>query len=117
MYVACMYVCYVCMYVRIYVCRDDLSSWNCEFSEMLPIFTLKRINLLERIFLNALNYDLFVSPSGYAKYNIALDHVSHSHSHTAAAATSKQRERRRERGENGVGERYCLINVCMYVCM
>ena len=40
---------------------DDLSSWNIEFAEVFPIFTLKDINALERLFLEGLKYNLFVS--------------------------------------------------------
>ena len=51
---------------------DDLSSWNIEFADLFPIFTLQSINHLERIYLEGLKYNLFVSASTYAKYYFAL---------------------------------------------
>lgn len=47
---------------------DDLSLCNIEFSNLLPILTLNKINKLEGLFLNALKYDLYISSSLYAKY-------------------------------------------------
>ena len=51
---------------------DDLSSWNIEFSNLLPRITLRNINILEGLFLNALEYDLYISSSEYARYYFAL---------------------------------------------
>eukprot|EP01006_Ploeotia_vitrea_P053647 TRINITY_DN67805_c7_g1_i1.p1 TRINITY_DN67805_c7_g1~~TRINITY_DN67805_c7_g1_i1.p1 ORF type:complete len:573 (-),score=276.20 TRINITY_DN67805_c7_g1_i1:49-1767(-) len=63
---------------------DDLGSWNIEFAEMFPVFTLRDVNDLERRFLNALSFDLFISGSLYAKYYFGLRAMRH----TAAAPTS-----------------------------
>jgi len=51
---------------------DDLASWNVEFSELFPCLGIKEINHLEKMFLNEMAYDLFVSGSMYAKYYFAL---------------------------------------------
>lgn len=51
---------------------DDLSSWNIEFANLLPILSLSNINKLEGLYLNALQYDLYISSSEYAKYYFAL---------------------------------------------
>jgi len=57
---------------------DDLASWNIEFAELFPILGLKEINDLEKLFLTKLDYQLFVSPSIYAKYYFALRQVRQS---------------------------------------
>lgn len=54
---------------------DDVSLWNVEFHELFPIFAMKDINLLERRFLEALQYDLHISSSIYAKYFFFLRSV------------------------------------------
>eukprot|EP01083_Nonionella_stella_P023947 66250_1 len=51
---------------------DDLSSWNIEFANLLPILSLPNINKLEGIYLQALDYDLYISSSEYARYYFAL---------------------------------------------
>ena len=51
---------------------DDLSAWNVEFSNLLPMLSLQAINKLEGIYLTALDYDLYISSSEYAKYYFAL---------------------------------------------
>jgi len=51
---------------------DDLASWNVEFSELFPCLGIKAINHLEKMFLNEMSYNLFVSGSMYAKYYFAL---------------------------------------------
>lgn len=51
---------------------DDLSSWNVEFSDIFPIFTLHEINTLEKLFLHELNYNLIISGKEYARYYFAL---------------------------------------------
>jgi len=58
---------------------DDLSSWNIEFSELFPIFTLKEINMLEKLFLQELNYNLFISGTEYARYYFALRGLRYTH--------------------------------------
>ena len=51
---------------------QDLNCWNVEFASVLPDFSLKSINQLERAFLKYLRYSLFISGSVYAKYYFAL---------------------------------------------
>jgi hypothetical protein len=51
---------------------QDLGSWNVEFSEIYPKFSLRHINQLERLFCQRLNWDLYISSSLYAKYYFAL---------------------------------------------
>jgi hypothetical protein len=51
---------------------DDISVWNVEFAECFPIFGLKMINQMERYMLEALDYQLYISSSEYAKYYFAL---------------------------------------------
>merc|ERR1719433_599013 len=51
---------------------DDLASWNIEFAELFPVFSLTEINALEVLFLKQLNYNLFISGSDYARYYFAL---------------------------------------------
>jgi hypothetical protein len=51
---------------------QDLSSWNVEFSEIYPQFSLQNINRLERLVVNHLKWDLYISSSLYAKYYFAL---------------------------------------------
>lgn len=52
--------------------NPDLSSWNCEFSDIYPVFTNKVINILEREFLGALSYNLYISGGTYAQYYFHL---------------------------------------------
>lgn len=54
---------------------DDLSSWNIEFSNLLPLLSLPSINKLEGIYLQSLQYDLYISSSEYARYYFALRSV------------------------------------------
>lgn len=51
---------------------QDLPSWNVEFSQIFPQFSLQSINRLERLFINQLKWDLYISSSLYAKYYFAL---------------------------------------------
>jgi len=60
---------------------DDLSSWNIEFSELFPIFTLKEINMLEKLFLQEINYNLFISGTEYARYYFALRGLRYTNEH------------------------------------
>jgi len=51
---------------------QDLGSWNVEFTEIYPQFSLQNINKLEREFCQALSWNLYISSSLYAKYYFAL---------------------------------------------
>jgi hypothetical protein len=51
---------------------DDHSSYNAEFAEIMPLFTLPDINELERRFLTTLNYNFSISSSEYARYYFGL---------------------------------------------
>ena len=51
---------------------DDLSMWNVDFSNVCPSFTLHRVNELEFAMLEALNYEVRVPASEYAKYYFHL---------------------------------------------
>jgi len=51
---------------------QDLSSWNVEFATIFPQFSLASINRLERMFVNCIKWDLYISSSLYAKYYFAL---------------------------------------------
>lgn len=56
---------------------DDLCSWNIEFSNLISILTLANINKLEGLYLDAIQYDLYISTSEYAKYYFALHGLKH----------------------------------------
>lgn len=60
---------------------DDISSWNVEFSELFPCLGLEQINYLEKLFLQEMGYDLFVSGSMYARYYFALRGLRYSNEH------------------------------------
>lgn len=54
---------------------DDLSMWNADFSQTCPAgvhFTLQRVNELELAVLSALQYQVKVPASEYAKYYFLL---------------------------------------------
>jgi len=51
---------------------QDLSSWNVEFANVYPQFSLDAINRLELQFLSMIKWDLYVSCSLYARYYFAL---------------------------------------------
>jgi hypothetical protein len=55
---------------------QDLSSWNVEFSEIMPQYSLNSINKLERTFCEEIKWDLYISSSAYAKYYFALRSLS-----------------------------------------
>ena len=62
-------MCLVLIFVEVW---DDLASWNIEFAELFPQMGLKNVNNLEKCYLTALDYKLFISGSEYAKYYFAL---------------------------------------------
>lgn len=51
---------------------QDWSSWNIEFANVYPQFSLESINRLELQFLKMVKWDLYISSSLYAKYYFAL---------------------------------------------
>ena len=51
---------------------DDLSMWNVDFSNILPTFTLQKINDLELKLLEELGFIIRVSAGEYAKYYFHL---------------------------------------------
>lgn len=51
---------------------QDLSSWNSEFSQIYPEFSLEAINKLEVLFCKEIKWNLYISSSAYAKYYFAL---------------------------------------------
>jgi len=52
---------------------DDESYENADFAKLCqPLYTLKQINLMERIFVQVLSYDLGVTPSEYASIYFKL---------------------------------------------
>lgn len=51
---------------------QDLSSWNSEFAQIYPQFSLQAINRLEGLFCQDIKWDLYISSSSYAKYYFAL---------------------------------------------
>lgn len=55
---------------------QDLNCWNVEFSQVYPQYTLDSVNRLEREFVQALRWDLFISGALYAKYYFALRSMS-----------------------------------------
>jgi Cyclin, N-terminal domain len=51
---------------------QDMNSWNIEFSNFYPQYSLHAINQLESQFLKYIKWDLYISGSLYAKYYFAL---------------------------------------------
>jgi hypothetical protein len=51
---------------------QDLSSWNIEFANVYPQYSLDAINRLEVQFLQMVKWDLYIPSSLYAKYYFAL---------------------------------------------
>ncbi len=51
---------------------DDESFENDNFAKAFPQYTTKEINELERVFLQFIDYNLYVKSSDYAKYYFIL---------------------------------------------
>jgi hypothetical protein len=51
---------------------DDLNSWSVEFAAIYPQYTVYAINLMERLFVSKIGFNLFISSSVYARYYFAL---------------------------------------------
>lgn len=60
---------------------DDRSLINAQFAMICPMFSLDKLNLLEQVYLRALQFDISVSPHLYAKYYFELRTLSADHSH------------------------------------
>ncbi|KAJ1451202.1 hypothetical protein M885DRAFT_499715 [Pelagophyceae sp. CCMP2097] len=58
---------------------QDCASWNIEFSVVFPQFSLAAINALERNFVAAVGWDMYISQSLYAKYYFALRSLNEKH--------------------------------------
>jgi Cyclin len=58
---------------------QDLSTWNVEFSNVYPQYSLENINKLELQFLRMIKWDLYISSSLYAKYYFALRSLEGKH--------------------------------------
>eukprot|EP01031_Cornospumella_fuschlensis_P027841 gene27841-33622_t len=55
---------------------QDLSSWNVEFADIYPQFSLESINKLEALFCKEIEWNLNISSSMYAKYYFGLRSLS-----------------------------------------
>jgi hypothetical protein len=51
---------------------QDLSTWNAEFTDIVSEWPLSGVNELERRFVSALGFDLFISQETFARYYFAL---------------------------------------------
>ena len=51
---------------------DDQASYVVDFTSVLPLLTVRQMGRLERIFVQQLQYTLYISSSEYAKYFYAL---------------------------------------------
>ena len=58
---------------------QDCASWNIEFSVVFPQFSLAAINALERNYVTAVGWDMYISQSLYAKYYFALRSLNEKH--------------------------------------
>jgi len=55
---------------------QDQGTWNIDMAEIFPQYSLQNINKLERTFCSEINWDLYISPSVYAKYYFALRSIT-----------------------------------------
>lgn len=51
---------------------DDESFENKNFSQAFPMFDVIQINEMERVFLNFIDYNLYIKGADYAKYYFIL---------------------------------------------
>ena len=51
---------------------DDQASYVVDFTSVLPLLTVRQMGRLERVFVQQLQYTLYISSSEYAKYFYAL---------------------------------------------
>ena len=59
-------------YDSINVCLNINSLVNGQFSLICPMFTVSKLNMLEKRFLEFLDYDVNISSRLYAKYALVL---------------------------------------------
>eukprot|EP01006_Ploeotia_vitrea_P051393 TRINITY_DN67553_c7_g1_i1.p1 TRINITY_DN67553_c7_g1~~TRINITY_DN67553_c7_g1_i1.p1 ORF type:complete len:304 (-),score=-22.85 TRINITY_DN67553_c7_g1_i1:50-961(-) len=55
---------------------QDVGTWNIDMAEIFPQYGLQNINKLERIFCSEIKWDLYISPSVYAKYYFAIRSIT-----------------------------------------
>lgn len=55
---------------------QDQGTWNIDMADIFPQYSLQNINKLERTFCAEINWDLYISPSVYAKYYFALRSIT-----------------------------------------
>jgi len=72
---------------------DDTPLINADFSILYPALNAKEINLLERRFLDHLDFKLSVSPSLYAQYYFELRSICEEHNRTLKPLTEAQARR------------------------
>lgn len=51
---------------------QDLATWNVEFADASPTFSLEAINQMEQLFVRHLRFNLYISGALYARYYFAL---------------------------------------------
>ena len=56
--------------------QQDIPSWNIEFSEICPQYSVSAIKSLESLVCSQLNWNLYIKSSEYAKYYFALRSLS-----------------------------------------
>ncbi|CAM9448105.1 unnamed protein product [Phaeothamnion confervicola] len=81
----------------------DYASWNVEFTGIYRDFTLAKINQLERDFVQAIGWDLYVASSVYAKYYFALRSLTENRA-LRRLAESMQSSRRSGGAGGGSGD-------------
>ena len=55
--------------------QDDHASFNAEFAAILPLFTLRQVNHMERVFLSTISYELYISADTYSAYYFGLKSI------------------------------------------
>jgi len=72
---------------------DDTPLINADFSLLYPSLTAKEINLLERRFLNHLDFKLAISPALYAQYYFELRSICEENTRNVRLLTTAQARR------------------------
>jgi len=76
---------------------DDTPLINADFSILYPALSVKEINVLERRFLDLLDFKLSVSPSLYAQYYFELQSICEEHTRNFRPLTPGQARRLQQR--------------------